>query len=114
MSEPKPIGELFPDVVAHLAALHDRKVDGWLLDVFVPGVPRPQGSKKSLGPRRMVESSVHVGPWRERVAWFSVQALVGVAPIERLIPVVTSVEFVMPRPGSAPKKSTPPAIRQPD
>lgn len=86
----------------------------WLLDVFIPGIPRPQGSKKSLGPRRMVESSVHVGPWRERVAWFSAQALVGAAPIERLVPVVTSVEFVMPRPLSAPKRSTPPAIRQPD
>lgn len=86
----------------------------WMLDVFVPGVPRPQGSKKSFGRGRMVEVSEHVGPWRERVAWFSVQALVGVAPIERLIPVATSVEFVMPRPSSAPKKSTPPAIRQPD
>lgn len=86
----------------------------WLLDVFVPGTPRPQGSKKSMGPRRMVEVSQHVGPWRERVAWFSVQALVGVSPIERLVPVTTWVEFVMPRPLSAPKKSTPPAIRQPD
>jgi crossover junction endodeoxyribonuclease RusA len=89
-------------------------VSDWMLDVFVPGTPRPQGSKKSLGPRRMVESSIHVGPWRERVAWFSVQELADVSPIDRLIPVVTWVEFVMPRPSSAPKKSTPPAIRQPD
>lgn len=42
-----------------------------LADVYlvrVPGLPRPQGSKRHVGNGRMVESSPHVGPWRERVA----------------------------------------------
>ncbi|MCW2902229.1 MAG: hypothetical protein JWO67_4494 [Streptosporangiaceae bacterium] len=86
----------------------------WLLDVFVPGTARPQGSKKSYGKGRMVEVSEHVGPWRERVALFAHNAWVGEPPIERLTPVETVIQFVMPRPSSAPKRSTPPAIRQPD
>lgn len=84
----------------------------WLLDVFVPGRPAAQGSKRALGPGRMVEMSKYVGPWRERVAYQMLQARTSV--VERTVPVVLSLEFVMPRPTSAPKKSTPAAIRQPD
>jgi crossover junction endodeoxyribonuclease RusA len=87
----------------------------WDLDVFVPGQARPQGSKRSFGKGRgMTESSVHVGPWRERVALFAHQARVGQPLIERLVPVQTVIEFVLPRPKSAAKRSTPPMIRQPD
>lgn len=86
----------------------------WLLDVFVPGTPRPQGSKKSFGRGRMVEVSEHVGPWRERVALFAHNAWAHQPLIERLVPVKTVLEFVMPRPASAPKRSTPSMIRQPD
>lgn len=87
----------------------------WLLDVFVPGTPRPQGSKKSFGRGRMVEVSEHVGPWRERVALFAHNARVGLAPIDRLTPLTLVLAFVTPRPTSTAKtKPTPPAIRQPD
>lgn len=85
----------------------------WLLDVFVPGRPAAQGSKRALGPGRMVESSKYVGPWRERVTYTAMQARTG-AVIDRLTPVRLVLLFVTPRPTSAPKRSTPPAIRQPD
>lgn len=84
-----------------------------VLEVFIPGKPAPQGSKNSYGRGRMVESSKAVGPWRERVAYMALQARTGV-PIGRETPVLLTVAFVMPRPVSAPKRSTPPAIRQPD
>lgn len=86
----------------------------WDLDVFVPGQPRPQGSKRALGRGRMVESSIHVGAWRDRVGYHAMQARTGQPPIDRLIPVRLVLVFVMPRPASAPKKTTPAAIRQPD
>lgn len=37
------------------------------LRIVVYGRPGPQGSKRALGPGRMVEQSPHVGPWREAV-----------------------------------------------
>ena len=80
------------------------------LRVFVPGHPAPQGSKRHVGRGILIESSKAVGPWRERVA------LAAHSNAERLLagPVVLTLEFVMPRPKSAPKRSTPPAIRRPD
>ncbi|WP_255218445.1 RusA family crossover junction endodeoxyribonuclease [Nocardia abscessus] len=73
-------------------------------------MPAPQGSKRHVGHGRMIESSAAVGPWRERVAlavhnehW---PLLSG--------PVVVDLTFVMPRPKSAPKTRTPPAIKKPD
>src|SRR5881392_2089938 len=78
--------------------------------LFIPGTPAPQGSKRHIGHGRMLESSAAVGPWRERVALAVHQQgwplLAG--------PVAVDLTFVMPRPKSAPKRSTPPAIRRPD
>jgi crossover junction endodeoxyribonuclease RusA len=34
----------------------------------VLGRARPQGSKRAVGPGRMIEQSKHVGPWRDQVA----------------------------------------------
>lgn len=82
------------------------------LDVFVPGKPAPQGSKRAVGRGRMIESSKFVGPWRDRVAYLAMQQ--HPVPIERTVPVELRLDFVMPRPSSAPKRSTPPAIRMPD
>jgi len=92
------------------------------LSFFVPGKPAAQGSKRALGPGRMIEQSKAVKPWRERVAWFALEATIkqakgdplAASPIPRTTPVALYVEFVMPRPASTPKRSTPPAIRQPD
>lgn len=85
----------------------------WLLDVFVPGKPISQGSKTrtKFGMR---ESSKDLAPWRERLTYTARQSYGAAPPIARTTPVTLVLEFVMPRPSAAPKRSTPPAIRMPD
>jgi crossover junction endodeoxyribonuclease RusA len=61
----------------------------------------------------MIESSKEVGPWRERVALAAHNAMNGAAPIAGY-PVLLELKFCMPRPASAPKTKTPPAIKRPD
>ncbi|WP_415395492.1 RusA family crossover junction endodeoxyribonuclease [Rhodococcus globerulus] len=80
------------------------------IEFFVPGAPAPQGSKRHVGHGRMIESSKAVGPWRERVA------LAAHSHADGLIggPIGIRLKFVMPRPKSAPKRTTPPAIKRPD
>ena len=84
--------------------------DATVRSVFVAGSPAPQGSKKYLGNGIMVESSKAVKPWRVDVAWAAREAFL--TPFDG--PVRLELGFVMPRPKSAPKKSTPPAIKRPD
>ncbi len=84
------------------------------LDVFVAGKPISQGSKTrtKFGMR---ESSKDLAPWRARLTFEARQAYgVARAPIARTVPVQMDLHFVMPRPASTPKRSTPPAIRMPD
>lgn len=83
----------------------------WLLDLFVPGRPAPQGSKRHVGRGILVESSKAVAPWRTTVAWHAAQVFHG-APLDG--PLRVDLDFVMPRPASTPKRSTPPAIKRPD
>lgn len=78
---------------------------------FIPGRPAPQGSKRHVGNGRMVEMSKAVGPWRTLVATH-VARLWKWAPV--LGPVRVRLEFVLPRPASAPKRSTPAAVKRPD
>ena len=85
--------------------------DFYALDVFVPGRPAPQGSKRHVGNGVMVESSKAVAPWRTTVAW-QVSQVWRSAPLAG--PVAVELEFVMPRPTSTPKRRTPPAIKKPD
>ena len=62
---------------------------------FIPGHPRPQGSKKYVGNGRMIESSKHLKPWRDKC--IQVMRLQNKrAPIDA--PVKVTAEFVMPRP----------------
>lgn len=78
--------------------------------VFVPGAPAPQGSKRHVGRGILIESSKAVGPWRERVALAAhshARGLLGG-------PVSVDLTFVLPRPKSAPKRTTPPAVKRPD
>jgi len=77
---------------------------------FVPGSPAPQGSKRHVGHGRMVEMSKALGPWRERVAL----AVHGEGWPMMAGPVWVRLQFVLPRPKSAPKRSTPPAVKRPD
>lgn len=84
-----------------------------MIEMFVPGAPAPQGSKRHVGRGILIESSAGVGPWRERVA------LAAHRHAERLsaapgTPIRVRLVFVLPRPKSAPKRSTPPAVKRPD
>lgn len=84
------------------------------IEFFVPGTPAPQGSKSFKGIRGgrgiLVESSKALGPWRERVA------LAAHSHADGLMggPIGIRLKFVMPRPKSTPKRTTPPAVKRPD
>lgn len=83
-----------------------------LLEVFVPGRPAPQGSKRHVGRGILVESSKACGPWRQTVAVFARQAYDG-PPLDG--PLAVRIEFVMPRPANLPKRrATPPMTKKPD
>lgn len=82
------------------------------LDLFVPGRPAPQGSKRHVGGGILVESSKALGPWRTVVAWHAAQVY-RAGPLDG--PLTVTVEFVMPRPKSLPKRQpTPPHTKKPD
>jgi crossover junction endodeoxyribonuclease RusA len=94
------------------AALDIPPATGWALDLFIPGRPAPQGSKRHVGNGILVESSKAVAPWRTTVAW-SVSQVWKSGPLSG--PVRVELEFVMPRPSATPKrKPTPPAVKKPD
>lgn len=78
--------------------------------IWVPGIPAPQGSKRHVGRGILIESSKRVGPWRAVVA-----LTVGEHTTHVLDgPVRLDLRFVMPRPKATPKRSTPPAVKKPD
>lgn len=82
------------------------------LHFFVPGSPAPQGSKSFKGIRGgrgiLVESSKAVKPWRHEIESI---ARLHCNSIET-VPVGIQLSFVMPRPKSTPRHSTPPAIKR--
>lgn len=61
--------------------------------------PAAQGSKRALGPGRMVEQSWKVDPWRKFVAAKVHAARAGVPPFS-LQPLVADFTFYLPRPKS--------------
>lgn len=66
------------------------------LQFTVPGIPRPQGSKRHVGHGVMIESSPHVKDWRHAVtqaAW--TYRLEGWLLTE---PVAVRLDFYLPRP----------------
>jgi crossover junction endodeoxyribonuclease RusA len=80
---------------------------------FVPGVPRPQGSKDHIGGGRMVESSKGLHEWRWRVGLAANQ----VRGHSKLYSgaVRVTCEFIMPRPkGMKPETIAPPHTHPPD
>jgi crossover junction endodeoxyribonuclease RusA len=82
-----------------------------VLEVFVPGRPAPQGSKRHVGAGILVESSKACGPWRQTVAYNVAQVFAG-PPLDG--PLLVRLGFVMPRPAATPKRRTPPAVKKPD
>lgn len=85
------------------------------LTIDVPGVPIPQGSLRSLGPRRLVHSNAEqLRPWREAVAWHLREAMATAGQTEPWDePVGVMVTFHLPRPASAPRRRWAPD-RKPD
>jgi crossover junction endodeoxyribonuclease RusA len=83
-----------------------------VVEFHVPGKPAPQGSKRHVGRGILVESSKDVGAWRERVAMSAHNAMCGRTLLAG--PITVALDFVLPRPKSAPKRSTPPATKRPD
>lgn len=89
----------------------DKPRDWFVL--FVPGRPAPQGSKTYLGNGRMRESSRFVKGWRADIVTIAVNewrhrpTILGAVELD--------LQFVLPRPGSLPKrKPTPAAVKRPD
>jgi len=81
--------------------------------IEVDGIPAPQGSKKFVGNGRMIEASKRLAPWRNAVTAATRAVMRGRLPFGG--PVAITLEFVMPRPVSLPKRlPTPPAIKRPD
>jgi crossover junction endodeoxyribonuclease RusA len=87
-----------------------------ILRVWVPGRAAPQGSKRNLGNRKMVESSPNVAPWRVDVRGSVLDAMqaTGHSGFRARVPVSVRLEFVLPRPAATPKRRTPPAVKRPD
>jgi crossover junction endodeoxyribonuclease RusA len=83
-----------------------------MLEFFASGKPAPQGSKRHVGGGRMVESSRALKPWRDLVRLATLRA--GGPGRLPQGPVWTDLAFVLPRPLSTPKRSTPPAVKRPD
>lgn len=99
--------------------------------IVVRGTPGPQGSKRALGPGRMVESSAKVKPWRQDVkaaaenerlrlgaaahAEHDPDGISGtwvVPPLDG--PLVVSMVFTLRKPASAPKRRRTWPDRTPD
>lgn len=77
---------------------------------FIPGHPRPQGSKRHVGNGRMIESSKHLKPWRDSVTLIAKQKFKH--PLDG--PILLEVEFVMPRTKAMRENPAPPMIQAPD
>ena len=68
-----------------------------LIEFWVEGIPRPQGSKRHVGNGRMVEASKHTAGWRKAVSQAALAAFTG-EPISG--PVSVAFQFLFPRPKS--------------
>lgn len=83
---------------------------------WVPGVPKPQGSKRGFATKTgkvvMVESSAGVKDWRYDIKGFAMQAM---QTREMIVdaPVYARINFIMKRATNvSPSKTTPPAIKK--
>lgn len=69
---------------------------------FVPGIPRPQGSKRHVGRGIMIESSKYVKDWRSLVSLAAKAAMGDAVPMDG--PIEMIVSFYFPRPKSHSRK----------
>lgn len=75
------------------------------IEFTIPGIPRPQGSKKHVGNGIMVESSKFVANWRSLVSLTARNAMHGLQVARKPLVVSIGVEFVFDRPQSHYSKS---------
>ena len=68
------------------------------IQFHVPGLPKPQGSKRHVGKGRLVESSKELKAWRRKVSAAARDAFRGVEPLTG--PVFVELLFRLPRPKS--------------
>lgn len=84
-----------------LPVVHEPVPAAPLLVIRALGLPGPQGSKRHVGNGVMVESSAKVKPWRDIVAWRTIEARTKVRGWRPLLgPVALSVIFTFDRPRS--------------
>ncbi len=69
-----------------------------LLQMFVPGLPATQGSKRHVGRGIMVDSCKRLAPWRNLVAFTAAANTVGRPACDTAVAV--QVTFYLPRPAS--------------
>ncbi|MDO4630856.1 MAG: RusA family crossover junction endodeoxyribonuclease [Corynebacterium sp.] len=81
---------------------------------FVPGTPRPQGSKRHVGAGHYIEASRHLAGWRLSIIEATLAAVQPLHTPTWKKALHVSVEFVMPRPKRLRGKPTPPHISPPD
>lgn len=89
----------------------------YVLDVFVPGHPRPQGSIRAIVHKHTGRAVAIKDNNRTQKTWRgdvrdTVERHWSDPPIDG--PVFVGCDFVMPRPLSTPKRRTPPAVKKPD
>ncbi len=84
--------------------------------VFVPGTPAPQGSMRAFvvaGRARVTADNQRTTPWRAEIA-SAVRNVVGNTIPYPDGPVALTLQFIMPRRASEPKRVTPAHVRKPD
>lgn len=89
----------------------------YVLDVFVPGHARPQGSIKAIVHKHTGRAVAIKDNNRTQKTWRAdvrdtVEREWSGPPLDG--PIGVRCDFVMPRPQSTPKRRTPPAIKKPD
>jgi crossover junction endodeoxyribonuclease RusA len=73
------------------------------IQFYVPGIPRPQGSKRIVRSKRgktlMLEDNTKTAPWRDSVRWAAMSAM-REKGIRQLLagPLYVTVVFIFPRP----------------
>lgn len=80
--------------------------------IDVVGIPAPQGSKKSIGNNRFVETSKKLPAWRKAVKEAALKVLETEQKIEG--PVWLELDFFVPRPKTISKEQRPWPITPPD
>jgi crossover junction endodeoxyribonuclease RusA len=67
------------------------------LRLFVPGIPRPQGSKRHVGNGRMIEANPHLRDWRSTVTHAAREAMGECGLVTFMGPLKIQLLFELPK-----------------